>query len=129
MLLIVYLTKLVRTTEPQSVLPVGSGRILAAEKPPQKGKSMHANQVVADMVDEVLGRQALARAHRTGESFEDALDAVLGTEAGQQLQELRDGPHRHERADKWQASIAQQRIEEWGGVLGRCSPREALVPS
>jgi hypothetical protein len=73
---------------------------------------MHANQVVADMADEVLGRQARARAGRTGETFEDALDAILSTEAGRQLQELHDGPHRHERADKWQASIAQQRIEE-----------------
>ena len=78
----------------------------------RKGKIMHANQLVAAMVDEVLERQALARVRRTGESFEDALDAVLDTEAGQQLQELRDGPHRHEKADEWQASIAQQRIEE-----------------
>jgi hypothetical protein len=73
---------------------------------------MHANQIVADMADEVLARQARARAQLTGESFEDAHDAVLSTEAGRQLQELHDGPHRHERADKWQASIAQQRIEE-----------------
>jgi len=50
-------------------------------------------------VDEILRRQGVARAHCTGESFEDALSAVLGTEAGRQLQELRDGPHRRERAE------------------------------
>jgi hypothetical protein len=85
---------------------------------------MHANQLVVAMVDEVLERQALARVRRTGESFEDALDAVLDTEAGQQLQELRDGPHRHEKADEWQASIAQQRIEERVDSRGRRSPCE-----
>ena len=58
------------------------------------------NRSVADMVDEVLSRQAVARADQTGEPFEDALDAVLETEAGRQLRKLRDGPRRHERADE-----------------------------
>jgi hypothetical protein len=89
---------------------------------------MHANQIVADMADEVLARQARARAQLTGESFEDAHDAVLSTEAGRQLQELHDRPHRHERADKWQASIAQQRIEERVEELIQHSPREASLP-
>jgi hypothetical protein len=73
---------------------------------------MRANQVVAGMVDEILRRQGVARAQCTGESFEDALSAVLGTEAGRQLQELRDGPHRLERVDDWQASLARQRTKE-----------------
>jgi hypothetical protein len=55
---------------------------------------MHKEQRVRDMASAVLTRQAEARVERTGESFEEALKAVLETEAGQQLRELRDGPHR-----------------------------------
>jgi hypothetical protein len=73
---------------------------------------MRKNQRVTDMAEEVLERQARQRAERTGESFEDALKAVLKTEAGRQLQELRDGPHGHERAHEWQKNIRQERIEE-----------------
>ena len=72
---------------------------------------MHAEQVVADMVDEVLARQAAVRARRSGESLEDALDAVVRTEAGRQLQELRDGPHSSERADEWQENLVHSRAE------------------
>jgi len=43
---------------------------------------MHAEQIVADMADEVLARQAQAHANQTGEAFEDALESVLKTEAG-----------------------------------------------
>ena len=46
---------------------------------------MKKKQRVADMADEVLARQARVRAERTGESFEEALKAVLETEAGRQL--------------------------------------------
>ena len=45
------------------------------------------------MAVEVLARQAEARAKRTGETLEEALKAVLETEAGQQLTGLRDGTH------------------------------------
>ena len=48
---------------------------------------MHAEQIVADMADEVLARQAQAHANQTGEAFEDALESVLNTEAGRQLGE------------------------------------------
>ena len=54
------------------------------------------------MAVEVLARQAEARAERTGELFNDALVTILQTEAGQQLGELRDGPHRTESAQQWQ---------------------------
>ena len=54
------------------------------------------------MAVDVLTRQAGARATRTGEPFEEALKAVLGTEAGHQLGELRDGLHRDESALRWQ---------------------------
>jgi hypothetical protein len=80
---------------------------------------MKKNQRVADMADEVLARQARARAERTGEAFEEALKAVLETEAGRQLEELRDGPHRDERADQWQEEISRERAEERYREQGR----------
>jgi hypothetical protein len=64
------------------------------------------------MVGEVLARQAKVRAAWTGESFEEALEYVLGTEAGRQLRELGCGPHRDERAAQWQEDLAQKRAEE-----------------
>ena len=73
---------------------------------------MKKRQTVADMTDEVLARQARARAKRTGESFEEALKVVRNTEAGRQLEELREGPHRHERADQWQEEMSRERAEE-----------------
>ena len=72
---------------------------------------MHAEQVVADMVDEVLARQAAVRARCSGESFGDALGAVVLTEAGRQLQELHDGPHSSERAKEWQEHLVRSRAE------------------
>ena len=73
---------------------------------------MQKNQLVADMAIEVLARQARTRAERTGEAFEEALKAVLETEAGRQLEELRDGPHRDKRAKRWQKDLAPKRAEE-----------------
>ena len=73
---------------------------------------MKKKQRVAEMADEVLARQARVRAERTGESFEEALKAVRKTEAGRQLKELSEGPHRDERADQWQEEMSQERAEE-----------------
>ena len=73
---------------------------------------MHEKQRVADMAVEVLDRQAEARAKRTGEPVQRALKAILETEAGQQLEELRDGPHRSERAQRWQEDLAPKRAKE-----------------
>ncbi len=73
---------------------------------------MKKKQRVAEMADEVLARQARARAERTEESFEEALKAVGKTEAGRQLEELGEGPHRHERADRWQQDMSRERTEE-----------------
>ena len=70
---------------------------------------MHDNQRVTAMADEVLARQARARAERTGESFEDALKVVLKTEAGRQLAALRDGPQGGRKAGHWQESLAYLR--------------------
>ena len=88
------------------------------ENPPWKGKTVDANQTVAAMADEALKRQVETRARRTEESLDEALGAVLATEAGQQLQELRGGPHRDEKADEWQEGIARERAKERHEVLG-----------
>ena len=80
---------------------------------------MRENQRVADMADEVLARQAVARAVRTGERFKAALDAVLETEAGGQLEELREGSHRDERAEEWQEDLLRERTEERRRKRGR----------
>jgi hypothetical protein len=69
-------------------------------------------QAVSEMVEEVLARQARARAERTGEAFEVALKAVSETEAGRQLEELRDGSHHDERAQQWQENIRRERVGE-----------------
>ena len=73
---------------------------------------MHRNMRVDDLAAEVLARQARARAERTGEPFEVALGVVLATEAGRQLEELRDGPHRDESARGWQENLPRERAEE-----------------
>jgi hypothetical protein len=73
---------------------------------------MKKKQRVAEMADEVLARQARARAQRTGEPYEEALKAVRKTEAGQQLEELGEGPHANERAREWQEGLAEERAEE-----------------
>ena len=73
---------------------------------------MKKKQRVSDMADEVLARQARARAERTGESFEEALKSVRNTEAGRQLEELSEGPHRDQRAQEWQEKMARERTEE-----------------
>jgi hypothetical protein len=73
---------------------------------------MRKKQRVAEMVNEVLARQARVRAERTGKSFGEALKAVGKTEAGRQLEELGEGPHRHERADRWQQEMSRERTEE-----------------
>src|SRR5215212_6660690 len=77
-----------------------------------KEESMQENQRVSEMAVEVLARQASGHAKRTGEPLEDALTAVLGTEAGRQLGELRDGPLRDALATLWQEDLARKRAEE-----------------
>src|SRR5215210_6442095 len=77
-----------------------------------KGNAMQENQRVADMAVEVLARQAEARAEWTGEPLDEALKAVLETEAGQQLTGLRDGPHRDEEAKRWHDELAPKRAKK-----------------
>lgn len=73
---------------------------------------MHENKKVSEMADEVLRRQARVRAERSGEPFEGALEAVLRTEAGRRLEELRDGPHGDEEVDRWQEGLPRKRARE-----------------
>ena len=73
---------------------------------------MRPDQSVFEMVEEVLVRQAKYLADQTGQSFERALEVVADTEAGQQLRELANGEHRHEKARDWQASTLRDRAEE-----------------
>jgi hypothetical protein len=73
---------------------------------------MQKNQRVADIAIEVLACQAEARAKQTGEPLEEALKAVLNTEAGRQLRDLRDGPHRDKWAQAWQEQLVRQRKQK-----------------
>ena len=73
---------------------------------------MQEKQRVDDMATAALRRQARAAAERTGEPFEEALKAILETEAGLQLRDLSDGPHRDESAERWQEDMAHKRARE-----------------
>ena len=73
---------------------------------------MRPEQTVAEMAEEVLGRQAKAMVAQTGgQSFESALEAVASTQAGQQLRDLANGEHRNEKAQDWQVSVFEERAE------------------
>ena len=90
---------------------------------------MREDQSVAEMANEVLMRQAKARADRSGEPIEEAMEAVLNTEAGKQLRELRDGPHSEEGVEETQVDAARQRarerVEELGKRLGEAPEHPA----
>ena len=79
---------------------------------------MRDDQTVAEMANEVLMRQAKARADRSGEPIEAAMRAVVGTEAGKQLADLRDGPHGDEGVEEWQVGIAKERARERAENIG-----------
>ena len=79
---------------------------------------MREDQSVAEMANEVLMRQAKARAQRSGEPIEEAMEAVLDTEAGKQLRKLRDGPHGEEGVEDTQVDAARARVEALGKRLG-----------
>jgi hypothetical protein len=73
---------------------------------------MQPEQTVSEMALEVLGRQATALAQRSGRPLEEALVEVLKTEPGGLLSELAEGPHRSEKARRWQADLQKERIEQ-----------------
>jgi hypothetical protein len=76
---------------------------------------MQPEQSVAEMAEEVLRRQARARARRTGHSLAVARAAVVQTPAGRQLEELRIGGHQDEEARYWQANLLFERVSEQAG--------------
>jgi len=84
----------------------------------EEESTMSEDRSVEEMAHEVLMRQAKARAERTGEPIEEALEAVLDTEAGAQLRELRDVPHDEESVEEWQVGMARDRAEERAEDLG-----------
>src|ERR671917_84170 len=90
----------------------GSRSTTGYRRAPGKEQAMKKKQRVSEMANEVLSRQASRRARRTGEPFEEALEAVRKTEAGRQLEELGEGPHRDERANHWQQDMTQKRTDE-----------------
>jgi hypothetical protein len=71
------------------------------------------------MANEVLTRQAKTRADRGGEPIEEAMEAVMGTEAGKRLRELRDGPHGLEGVEESQVAAARERARERAEDLGK----------
>ena len=80
---------------------------------------MQRDQSVSEMTEEVLMRQAKELSHRSGQSLEEARQAVSDTEAGRQLRTLTNGEHRHEKAKNWQVGVFWDRAEErWMHLVG-----------
>jgi hypothetical protein len=84
----------------------------------EEESTVSEDRSVEEMANEVLMRQAKARADRSGEPIEKAMEAVLNTEAGAQLRELRDAPHDEESVEEWQVGMARERAEERAEDLG-----------
>jgi hypothetical protein len=76
---------------------------------------MRAEQTVSEMAQETLLRQVRTLAQRNGEPLLQALEAVIETPAGRQLEELRCGPHQEEEARYWQANLLFARVSEQAG--------------
>jgi hypothetical protein len=78
---------------------------------------MRSEQTVSEMAEETLLRQARVLAQRNGEPLLEALEAVVETQAGMQLEELRSGPHQdqEEEARYWQANLLFARVSEQAG--------------
>ncbi len=90
---------------------------------------MREDQTVAEMANEVLMRQAKAQADRSGEPIEEAMEAVLNTEAGKQLKELRDGPYGDEGVEEWQVGVAQEGARERVERLGKHLEERPELPT
>ena len=76
---------------------------------------MRPEQTVSEMAQETLLRQARTLAQRTGAPLLEALEAVVETQAGMQLEELRSGLHQDEEARYWQANLLFARVSEQAG--------------
>jgi hypothetical protein len=103
------------------------------EQSVREEKNMQQDQNVQEMAEEVLERQAKALAQRSGDSLEDARQAVADSEAGRQLRELAQGEHRYEKTKEWQGSVFWGRAEErlmhhiGSEALALCSRTPLLV--
>jgi hypothetical protein len=84
-------------------------------KQKEKNSLMRAEQTVSEMAQETLLRQARTLTQRTGGPFVEALEAVVETPAGRQLEELRCGAHQGEEARYWQANLRFARVSEQAG--------------
>jgi hypothetical protein len=80
------------------------------------------------MANEVLMRRAESEAERSGEPIEEAMWAVVDTEAGKQPRELRDGPHGEESVEECQVGIARQRARERAEASRGASGRSPSIP-
>jgi hypothetical protein len=69
-------------------------------------------QSVYEMAEEVLERQAKSLVERAGCSPREALEAVLRTDAGRELEALKDGPRARELAHDWQDNLLRERTLE-----------------
>jgi hypothetical protein len=110
-----------KAAQPRSVGPEKPGRVILTlgRVGHRRGEhTMSEDRSVEQMAHEVLMRQAKARAERTGEPIEEAMEAVLNTEAGAQLRDLRDVPHDEESIEEWRVGMARERAEERAEDLG-----------
>src|SRR5215208_8251027 len=110
-----------KAAQPRSVGPEKPGRVilnLGEDFRKEEESTVSEDRSVEEMANEVLMRQAKARANRTGESIEEAMEAVLDTEAGAHLRELRDVPHDEESVEEWRLGMARERAEQRAEDLG-----------
>jgi hypothetical protein len=110
-----------KAAQPRSVGPEKPGRViltLGEGSRKEEESTVSKDRSVEEMAHEVLMRQAKARSDRTGEPIEEAMEAVLNTEAGKQLRELRDVPHDKESVEEWRVGMARERAEERAEDLG-----------
>jgi len=64
------------------------------------------------MVEEVLQRQAKVLVERSGYSRQEAMEAILQTDASRELRGMREGPHAQEKALDWQENLLWNRTLE-----------------
>jgi hypothetical protein len=107
--------------QPRSVGPEKPGRViltLGEGFRKEEESTVSDDRSVEEMAHEVLMSQAKARADRTEESIEEAMETVLNTEAGTQLRELRDVPRDEESVKEWRVGMARERAQERAEALG-----------
>ena len=90
---------------------------------------MREDQSVAEMANEVLIRNDKKAQQETGEPIEVAMEHVLNTEAGNQLRELRNGPHGEESVEVTQVSVARERARKRVEDLGKRLGEDPQVPT